>query len=211
MSAPLRIGLTGGIASGKSVVSSQFASYGVPIIDSDLIAREVIAPGTALFQEVLRRFAPLARARYGGELQREGTLDRALLRRLIFDDPALRRELEYLLHPAIRARAEAQAAAAHGPYQMHVVPLLIETAAKPNFDRVLVVDCPETQRMARLIARDRVSPEQARAMLAAQADREARLAMADDVIDNSGDRAALQAQVASLHAKYLALARQRQP
>lgn len=198
-SRPPRIGLTGGIASGKTTVSDLFAARGVPILDADLIAREVIAPGTALRTQLFERFGP-------GIRRADGELDRAALRRIVFADAALRRELEALLHPAVRARTEQLASQANGPYQLHVVPLLVETQAADRYDRVLVVDCPESLQWLRLRARDGLSEAEARAMLEAQASRAARLAVADDVIVNDGDRAALGAQVATLHTRYLRLA-----
>lgn len=195
----LRIGLTGGIASGKSTVERLFAAHGVPIIDSDLIAREVVALGTPGLAQV--------RARFGDEvLLADGSLDRRALRRLVFADPAARRDLEAILHPLIRSSMADRSAAAGGAYQINVIPLLIEGSRRTSVDRVLVVDCPETLQIARVMQRDQVTEPEARAILAAQASREQRLAAADDVIVNDGDVAALQAQVDALHAKYLRLA-----
>lgn len=201
---PLRIGLTGGIASGKSTVAARFAELGVPVIDADAIAHEVVERGTALLDALLARFSAAALARFGQPLRRaDGSLDRALLRRLVFDDAAERHALEALLHPAIRARAEELAAQAGGPYQIHVVPLLAESNARSRFDRVLVVDCPEERQRARLQLRDGISVEQAQAMLDAQASRAERLAIADDVILNDDGTAALAAPIAALHQRYL--------
>ena len=141
------IALTGGIASGKSTVSRLFDALGVPVIDADQVARDVVAPGTTLLAQVFERF--------GAQLRRpDGSLDRTGLRRLVFADPARRRQLEALLHPAIRVRTENLAAQAGGPYQIHVIPLLVETHAGAQFDRVLLVDCPEALQLARLQARD---------------------------------------------------------
>ncbi len=196
---PLRIGLTGGAGSGKSTVAQLFGALGVPVIDADQVARDVVAPGTALLAQVLERF--------GEQLRRpDGSLDRAALRRLVFEHPARRRELEALLHPAIRERTEQLAARAAGPYQIHVIPLLVETGARARFERVLVVDCPPELQLARLQARDGCDAQQARAMLASQASRSARLAAADDVILNDADAGALAPRVAALHRKYLSLA-----
>jgi dephospho-CoA kinase len=197
-SAPRRIGLTGGIASGKTTVSDLFAAHGVPVLDADIIAREVVAPGTALLAQLFDRFGPRIR-------RPNGDLDRSALRRMVFEDASLRRALEALLHPAIRARTEQLASQANGPYQLHVIPLLVETGAFGRYDRVLVVDCPESLQWARLRARDGISEPEARAMLDAQASRAARLLAADDVIVNDGDLAALGPQVAALHAQYLKL------
>ena len=203
----LRVGLTGGIASGKSTVARHFAALGAPIIDADRVYRELTAPGEPLLQRLLERFGPPVRQRLGGELRRQdGSLERALLRRLVFEDSAERRALEELTHPAIRARMQALAEQAGGPYQIHVVPLLVENHAESRYGRVLVVDCPETLQLERLAARDGTTPGEARSLLAAQASRAARLAVADDVIENDAAPEALAAQVAALHAKYLDLA-----
>jgi dephospho-CoA kinase len=196
---PPRIGLTGGIASGKSTVSSLFGALGVPVIDADEVARDVVAPGSMLLQQVFDRFGPQLR-------RPDGSLDRTGLRRMVFADAARRRQLEALLHPAISVRTEKLAAQAGGPYQIHVIPLLVETHAGSRFDRVLVVDCAPALQLARLQARDGCDAEQARAMLDAQASREARLAAADDVIANDGETADLVPKVAALHQKYRALA-----
>jgi dephospho-CoA kinase len=202
----LSVGLTGGIASGKSTVAAQFAALGVPLIDADVVSREVMTPGSPLLQQVFDRFDPVARARLGQPLrQADGTLDRALLRRLIIDDAAERRALEALTHPAIRARMQKLSRQASGPYQIQVIPLLVENRAATRVDRVLVVDCPEALQIQRLEARDGSSETEARALLAAQATRQARLAAADDVIVNDGETAALGPQVMALHRKYLAL------
>ncbi len=200
-----RVALTGGIACGKSAVAALFAAHGVPVLDADLIARDVVAPGTALLETLFTRFGAGIRAA-------DGSLDRAALRQLVFGSEARRRELEALLHPAIRERTEQLAARAGGPYQLHVVPLLVETGGwvgsdgRRRFARVLLVDCPEALQWQRLLARAGMSEAQARAILAAQASRAARLAVADDVILNDGTLEALRLRVAALHARYLELA-----
>jgi dephospho-CoA kinase len=194
-----RIALTGGIASGKTTVSQLFGTLGVPVIDADQVARDVVAPGTALLAQVLDAF--------GQQLRRpDGSLDRTGLRRLVFADSSKRRQLEALLHPAISVRTERLAAGAGGPYQIHVIPLLVETNAAWQFDRVLLVDCPEALQLARLLEREGGDAQLARAMLGAQAGRDARLAAADDVIVNDGATADLVPKVAALHQKYQALA-----
>jgi dephospho-CoA kinase len=193
---PRRVGLTGGIASGKTTVSDLFAAMGVAVLDMDVIAREVVAPGTALLAQLFDRFGPRVR-------RPDGDLDRSALRRLVFEDASLRRELEALLHPAIAARTEQLAAQASGPYQIHVVPLLVETHAAGGYDRVLVVDCPESLQWARLRARDGMTEAEARAMIEAQVSRAARLAAADDLIVNDREPAALEPQVAALHRQYV--------
>ncbi len=197
---PWRVGLTGGIASGKSTVAALFAALGVPTIDLDQVAREVVAPGTALLAQVLERFGPAVRDAGGG-------LNRRALRELVFADAAARRDLEALLHPTIRARAAEHSAAAGGPYQIFVEPLITESGSPSRYDRVLLVDCDEALQRARLMARDGATDSQARAALAAQATRTARRALAADVLENSGNPAALEPQVRALHERYLALAR----
>jgi dephospho-CoA kinase len=195
---PLRIGLTGGIASGKTLVSRLFATLGVPIVDTDELAREVVAPGSDGLAAI--------RARFGdGVLAADGTLDRRALRARVFADPDARRDLEAITHPRIRALVESRSAAADGPYQIIVIPLLVESGRRTTVDRVLVVDCPEALQLDRLLRRDGGSREQAEAILAAQATRAQRLAVADDVIVNTGDPQAVETQVAALHARYLDL------
>lgn len=195
----LRIALTGGIASGKSRVAALFAALGVPVIDTDLIARQVVEPGQPVLAEVVDAFGP-------GVLGADGRLDRRKLRELIFSNAAARQRLEAILHPAIRAEMERQSSAAGGPYQVLVIPLLTEGGRRDHVDRVLVVDAPESLQVERLMNRDSVTQQQARASLAAQATRAARLAIADDVISNEGSAEELRGKVAALHEKYLHLA-----
>jgi dephospho-CoA kinase len=196
-----RVGLTGGIASGKSTVARLFEALGVLVIDTDVLAREVVAPGQPVLAQIAARFG-------AGVLTADGALDRAALRSLVFSDPAARADLERLTHPAIRALLEERSAAAGGDYQIHVIPLLVETGGRDRVDRVLVVDCSEDLQLRRLQARDGSTLEQARAILAAQASRAARLAAADDVIENSGDLGLLRDRVATLHLGYRERARQ---
>ena len=195
----LRIGLTGGIASGKSTVADLFAALEVPVIDTDKIAREVVEPGQPPLEKLVERFGT-------GILTPDGHLDRPKLREIVFSDPKARADLEALTHPAIGSAVEAMAAAAGGPYQILVIPLLVEKGLGKRLDRVLVVDCPETLQLQRLQARDGSSPAQAQAILDAQASRTARLKAADDVIRNESDVAALRQQVEALHRRYLELA-----
>jgi len=199
MTAPLRIGLTGGIASGKSAVAGAFARLGVPIIDTDRLAREVVEPGRPALAAVVAEFGPEI-------LGPDGRLDRRRLRALVFADAGRRRRLEAILHPAIRAAMAAEIAAVAAPYVVVAIPLLVESGQRSEFDRVLVVDCPPETQFARLVERDRETPEGARAILAAQAGREARLAAADDVLENTGSLADLDLAVRQLHERYLALA-----
>jgi dephospho-CoA kinase len=193
---PLRIGLTGGIASGKSTVADMFAGLGVPVIDTDLIAREVVRPGEPALDEIRRAFGD-------GVIAADGTLDRAAMRAIVFGDDAARRRLEAILHPRIGAATRAQADAAGGDYQVIVVPLLVGSSLRAFVDRVLVVDCDEGTQVARLLARDAESEEQARRILAAQSSRDERLAIADDIVANGGDLDATREQVLALHRRYL--------
>jgi dephospho-CoA kinase len=196
----LRVGLTGGIASGKSTVAGLFAARGATVLDTDVIAREVVVPGS-------HALAALVAAQGGGILDDQGRLDRAELRRRIFADATTRREVESILHPEILTELERQAARAPGPYQVFVIPLLVEFGLQHVVDRVLVVDCPEEEQVRRLMSRDGASREDALRMLEAQAPRDRRLAAADDVIDNGGTEADLPARVAELDRRYRDLAR----
>jgi dephospho-CoA kinase len=196
---PFRVALTGGIASGKSTVADLFAALGVPIIDTDVIARQVVEPGQLALAAIVTAFGP-------DVLDAEGRLDRRRMRERIFADPSARQRLEAILHPAIRAEMERQSREAAGPYQVLVIPLLTEGKRRDHVDRVLLVDVPEALQIERLVSRDGVSREQAQASLDAQATRAARLAMADDVVCNTGWVDDLREKVAELHDKYLGLA-----
>lgn len=197
----MRVALTGGIASGKSTVAALFAQLGVPVIDLDQLAREVVGPGTALLAQVLAHFGPGVRAP-------DGSLDRRALRALVFRNAVARRELEAMLHPAIRARAAELAAAVQAPYLIVVIPLLAESGTAAEYDRALVVDCDEALQRARLARRDGATEELVAAALQAQAPRAARRALATELINNDGDPATLAPRVRELHALYLDLARQ---
>ena len=197
---PLRVGLTGGIASGKSTVADLFAELGIPVIDTDVIAREVVAPGQPALAEIGRRFGK-------DMLDETGSLDRAAMRKLIFSDEQARLDLEAILHPRIGAETRRLSEEAGGPYQLIVVPLLTGSALRDYVDRVLVVDCDEERQVERLLARDAESVEQARRILAAQSSRDERLAIADDVINNDHSFAHLRDQVADLDRQYRQLAR----
>ena len=194
-----RVGLTGGIASGKSTAAKFFGALGVPILDSDQIARDVVEPGQPPLERLVERFGPKI-------LTPDGHLDRPALRDIVFSDPKARADLEALTHPAIGAAMEARSAAAGGPYQILVIPLLVEKNLAAHVDRVLVVDCDEALQIRRLRDRDGSTPEQVQAILKAQAPRAARLKAADDVIHNDSDMSAVRDQVAALHARYLELA-----
>ena len=194
----LTVGLTGGIGSGKSTVADCFASHGVPVIDTDVIARELTSGGEVLAQ---------IRAVFGDAvMQADGTLDRAVLRRRVFADSAARRQLEAILHPRIRQAVERTLATLTAPYVLVVIPLLVETGGyRDLLDRVLVVDCPEDVQIARVMARNGLTRDEVTAVLAAQAGRAERLAVADDIIVNIASPEALSAEVATLHHRYQAL------
>ncbi len=194
------VGLTGGIGSGKSTVADRFAARGVPVIDTDVIARELAAPGGAALPDIQARFGAAV-------MQADGTLDRTALRRIVFADGAARRQLEAILHPRIRQHVGQRLAELSAPYALVVIPLLVETGAyRDVLNRVLVVDCQESLQVERVMARNGLSQAEAEAILAAQAGRAERLAAADDVIVNVESATTLDAEVAHLHRRYLALA-----
>lgn len=194
------VGLTGGIGSGKSAAAEAFAALGAACVDTDAIAHVLTAPGGGALPALRQTFGP-------DLLTADGTLDRAVLRRRVFADPAARKRLEAILHPLIAAEADRQAcraASADFPYVVLVVPLLVETGAwRARIDRIAVVDCPEPTQIARVMARSALTRAEVEAIIAAQATREERLAIADDVIANAGGLAELQARVAELHVVYL--------
>ena len=195
----LVIGLTGGIGSGKTTVSDAFARLGVPIIDTDILARELVARGQPALNAIVEQFGP----EYLDEL---GNLNRNQLRKLIFSDPIARQHLEAILHPRIRNELRQRLIALTDIYCIVVVPLLLETGMTDMVDRILVVDIPETLQLSRVISRDSVDETQAKRTLAAQAKRNERLAIADDIIDNSRDLIDLDQQITTLHHRYQALA-----
>ncbi|WP_458525820.1 dephospho-CoA kinase [Onishia taeanensis] len=196
----LTIGVTGGIGSGKSTVARAFAAHGIDWIDADDVAREIVAPGEPALAEITDHFGH-------GVLTVEGHLDRRALRGIVFADDAERQWLESVTHPRIRERLEAhlaRMAATDAPYHLLVSPLLFESGQHRLVDRCLVIDIPEPLQISRTARRDGVDDAQARAILATQMSRKERLARADDVIDNSGDAAALADQVARLDRHYRA-------
>jgi dephospho-CoA kinase len=194
-----KVGLTGGIASGKSAASAHFERLGITVIDTDRLSRELVEPGQPALSEIV--------ALCGSSiLDANGRLDRAQLRQRIFADPELRRRIEGILHPRIRAAMLQRANRAESAYVVLVIPLLFETGQQGLVDRVLLIDVPPEIQHARVLARDGVDAAQADAVLAAQAARATRLELADDVIDNTGDIDALKARVEALHASYLDLA-----
>jgi len=192
------VGLTGGIGCGKTTVADMFAELGATLVDTDLIAHALTAPGGAAMAAIVAAFGP-------GFADADGALDRAAMRALVFADPGARARLEAILHPQIRDTALAAAAAASGPYVIFVVPLLIESGTwRARVARVLAIDCPEEVQVARVMARNNMTEQQVRAIMATQISRAARLAAADDVISNVGGREDLRPQIARLHANYLA-------
>lgn len=196
----LEIGLTGGIGSGKTRVADMFAARGAALIDTDLLAHEITAPGGAAIGPLVAAFGP-------GCLRPDGAMDRDAMRALVFSDPTAKATLEGITHPLIRSLTESRAAAVRAggqhPYLIYVVPLLVESGTwRARVGRVLVVDCQEETQIARVMARNGFTRAQVLAIMARQATRAARLAVADDVIDNDGPPEALAPQVARLDAKY---------
>lgn len=201
MSAPFVVAVTGGIASGKSAVTRRFQALGVPVHDADVAAREVIEPGTPGLQAVVRAFGATV-------LDSDGRLDRPAMRRRVFADDDARRKLEAIIHPRVREWLHDRAMAQHDPYCLLAIPLLVENMDAYRWvNRVLLVDAPPAAQAARLVERDGIDASLAQRMLDRQASRAERLAVADDVIDNSGDEAALDDAVVALHQRYLAQAR----
>ena len=196
----LVIALTGGIAAGKSAVARRFEALGVPVHDADVAARAVIEPGSSGLAAVVDVFGTQV-------LDASGRLDRPAMRERVFADPVARRRLEAIIHPRVRQWLHERALAERQPYCLLAIPLLAENIAHYRWvDRVLLVDAPENLQIARLVARDGIDETLARRMLAQQATRAERRALADDVIENDGDEAALDSAVTDLHRRYLALA-----
>lgn len=196
---PYVVGVTGGIGSGKSTVCEEFAALGAPVIDTDQVAREVVACGSPGLAALVAAF---------GEdiLSAEGELDRRRMRQQVFAKPALRQQLEAILHPLIRVGTQAKIDAAGYPYCLVCIPLLVERGGVNRVDRVLVIDIPEALQIARVTARDELTASEAAAIIRTQASREQRSAAADDVLENSGPLAMLRPQIATLHTHYLQLA-----
>lgn len=200
----LVIALTGGVASGKSAVEKRFIAHAVGVYDADRAAREVVAPGGEALAEIRQTFG-------AAFIRPDGALDRGAMRQRVFDDPPARKELEAIVHPGVRHWLAERARADSGDYCVLSIPLLAEN--HPHYawvDRVLVVDVPEAVQMQRLMARDGIDEPLARKMIQAQASRAARLAIADDVIDNGGAESNLDHEVAELHRRYRGLAAARQ-
>ena len=200
MSRPLIIAVTGGIGSGKSAVTDRLSKHGVPVFDADEVARHVVEPGEVALAEIVAVFGPQA-------LRRDGQLDRAALRALVFADELARKQLNAIVHPRVHVRLHALSHAPGPAYVVLAIPLLVEAVQAYDWlDRIVVVDVPRTVQIERAMARDGMGRAAAERMLAAQTDRTTRLAMADDVITNDGPIAALDAIVPRLHARYQALA-----
>lgn len=192
----LKIGLTGGIGSGKTAASDHFARLGAEIIDTDLLSRELVEPGQPALKEIV--------ATFGGQiLAPDGHLDRPRLGRQVFSNPKARQQLEAILHPRIRAAMLARAEQSQAPYVIFVIPLLLETGQQALVDRVLLIDVPEDLQRTRVAARDGLDDARISGILQAQTDRATRLRNADDVICNDGDIARLHAAIEELHQKYL--------
>lgn len=190
--AVLRVGLTGGIGSGKSEVSRRLATHGAVVVDADLLAREVVEPGTDGLAAVVAQLGPQV-------LGPDGALDRVAVGRRVFGDDEARHRLEAVVHPLVRQRAaEIERRAADGAVVVHDIPLLVETGQQDDFDVVVVVDAPDDVRVERLVSVRGMDAAEARSRITAQASRERRLAAADEVVDNAGDLSALDAQVDAL-------------
>ena len=193
------VGLTGGIGSGKSTVADLFVVQGAALVDTDVIAHQLTAAGGAAMPQIVATFGPAL-------ANEQGALDRSAMRRMVFADPSARGRLETILHPLIRQISDQRCTEATAPYVILAVPLLVESGSySERCDRIAVVDCPETVQISRVMARNGLSENEVRAILKAQASREQRLAIANEVIDNGAGLTNLYPRVAELHLKYLAL------
>ncbi|MFZ2266141.1 MAG: dephospho-CoA kinase [Azonexus sp.] len=201
---PFVVGLTGGIGSGKSTVADLFVGEGAALVDTDAIAHELTGPAGVAMPALLAAFGPSV-------ADADGALDRGAMRRLIFADGAVRKQLEDILHPLIRRIADERCAQATAPYVILAVPLLVESASyRERCQRIVVVDCPESLQVQRVMARNGLGEAEVTAIMAAQATRLQRLAVADEVVHNDADLTSLYQQVARLHLKYLGCARSKQ-
>ena len=198
----LIVTLTGGIGSGKTTVSTLFSQLGVPLVDTDLLSRELVEPGAPALNEIRQTFG-------SDVVNPDGTLNRPALREKVFADTAARKQLESILHPRIRKLTRERLAGIDAPYAIVVIPLLLETGMDNPGDRILVVDVSESVQIARVLARDGVDEVQVRGILRAQCDRQRRLNAADEVIENNGSEEDLRGKVEQLHNKYLAMAQKR--
>ena len=194
----LKIGLTGGIGSGKSTISALFETEGIPVIDADRISHNLVLPGKSCFKKIISDFG-------SGMVQKDGSLDRAKLRKEVFANPNARTQLEAIMHPAVRAEMLTQANAVIAPYCILAIPLIIETQQQNIVDRILVVDVPEELQIERVKKRSKLPADEIEAIINAQVSRQERLQHAHDVIDNDGDITSLKQQVIKLHTLYLSL------
>ena len=192
----LRIGLTGGIGSGKTAASDHFARLGAEVIDTDLLSRELVEPGQAALKEIVDSFGAQV-------LTGDGHLDRARLGELVFGNPEARQQLEAILHPRIREAMLLRAEQSRAPYVVFVIPLLFETGQQALVDRVLLIDVPEGLQRARVAERDQLDDARITRIMSAQTDRETRRSNADDIVCNDGDIASLHAEIEKLHRKYM--------
>ena len=195
------VGVTGGIGSGKTTICREFAALGAPVIDTDQVARDVVAPGSPGLAAVVAAFGPEV-------LTADGQLDRRRVRQLVFATPGLREQLEAILHPLIRQETDARVQAAGFPYCLVCIPLLVERGGGNRVNRVLVIDCPTEVQIARVMARDELTAPEVAAIMRTQASREDRLAAAHDVLENTGDVSLLRPRISALHARYLQLAKE---
>lgn len=196
MNARFKLGLTGGIGSGKSTVADMFADLGATLVDTDLIAHQLTAPGGLAISAISQEFG-------SNYITAEGAMDRAKMRETVFQNTEAKLRLEAILHPLIWQESQRQAELAQGSYLIYVVPLLVESGKwKDRVDRVLVVDCPEELQIQRVMQRNALSQAQVQAIMQHQANRAERLAAADDVILNDGPRDQIRAQVGQLHQRY---------
>jgi len=196
----IRVGLTGGIGSGKTVVANRFEQLGIPVIDSDIITRELVVPGSIALKRIIKRF---------GEdiVDAKGNLDRKKLRKTIFTDHTARLNLEEILHPIVRQEITRQLSGLDSPYALVVIPLMVESGMVKMFDRVLVVDCYEEEQIKRVIKRDNCSKDEVDAIIQTQTSRNKRLAIATDIINNTVDFQSLDGQVERMHQHFLSLAK----
>jgi dephospho-CoA kinase len=201
MAQNLHIALSGGIASGKTYVSNKFSSLGVDIIDTDIIAHEIVLPGRSALEEITDNFGKSV-------LQKDGALNRKLMRKIVFEDSKKRLILESILHPKIQNEVKNKISSLNGPYQIIVVPLLTKSPILKQVNRILIIDCDEKKQLKRLIKRDGISTKLASQIMSSQSDRKERLSIADDIILNDDDFDSLDTQIINLHRCYLDLSKE---
>jgi len=201
MAQNLHIALSGGIASGKTYVSNKFSSLGVDIIDTDIIAHEIVLPGRSALEEITDNFGKSV-------LQKDGALNRKLMRKIVFEDSKKRLILESILHPKIQNEVKNKISSLNGPYQIIVVPLLTKSPILKQVNRILIIDCDEKKQLKRLIERDGISTKLASQIMSSQSDRKERLSIADDIILNDDDFDSLDTQIINLHRCYLDLSKE---